>query len=54
MEKTISINELHSFIKNNLPEKLKSDLVEFRILNESDISSCAYFHLRNFINKDKR
>jgi len=37
-----------------LKHKLREDFRELRIIKESDIETCAYYHLRIFLRKDPR
>src|SRR5574341_1265766 len=46
--------ELHKFITRDLEKKLIIDLKNFRIASEADLQSCAYLHLRRYLNKDKK
>ena len=53
MAKRITISALETFIRRNLPEKLRKDLIDFHIIREADIACCVYFHLRKFLHSDR-
>jgi hypothetical protein len=41
----IGLKGVESFIKNDLLEKLRADLVAHRMVKEADAESCAYYDL---------
>ena len=45
-------SSITNFIKNDLPKKLKADLLLLKIVKEADIECSAYFHLRNYIGEE--
>jgi len=43
-------NDWTNFIKGELKEKLKLDLLAMKMFRESDLQACCYYHLRQFAN----
>lgn len=49
---TLLLSEVHNFIRHELRRALRKDLRALKILKESDMECCAYFHLRKFLGRD--
>lgn len=54
MPKLINRSTVGEFIKNKLRDKLRDDLLNIKIIKESDLQCCIYYHLRNFLQQDTR
>jgi hypothetical protein len=53
-QKKINPSQVQNFVRVALKHKLREDFRELRIIKESDIETCAYYHLRTFLRKDPR
>lgn len=42
----MNLNNITSFINNELPLKLQNDLQSLKIIKEADVECCAYYHFR--------
>lgn len=51
--KRIRLIDVESFIKRRLKQKLQLDLRSLRIIKESDLETCTYYHLRKFLRGDR-
>ncbi len=49
-----TLQEIETFIRRRLPQKLLRDLECLRIVKEADIECAAYHHLRKFIGESRR
>ena len=49
-----SLQQIETFIKKRMPEKLRRDLKRLRIVKEADLECATYHHLRRFIGEDPR
>ncbi|MHB8406471.1 MAG: hypothetical protein ACYDCJ_13750 [Gammaproteobacteria bacterium] len=49
-----TLQEIQTFIRKQLPVKLRRDLQYLRIVKEADVECAAYHHLRNFIGESRR
>lgn len=52
--KKVSLGKVEKFLKGELQEILREDLLHYRIFKEADLECCIYFHLRNHLKDDKR
>lgn len=54
--KTMSFKDIQRFIKNQLLQKISSELSidKFGIVSEADLQSTAYFHLKQYLKKNAR
>jgi len=52
--KSHTLQELETFIKKHLPEKLREDLRGIRLVKEADVECATYHHLRRFLGKDPK
>jgi len=48
----VQLSEVQYFVKHTLKSKLQKDLCDLRILKESDVECCAYYHLRRLLKVD--
>jgi hypothetical protein len=53
MANRITISALETFIRRELPDQLRKDLLSFHIIREADLASCVYYHLRRFLRSDR-
>lgn len=49
-----TLQDIQTFIRKRLPDKLRRDLVGLRIVKEADVECAAYHHLRHFTGEDSR
>lgn len=49
-----TLQNVETFLRKRLPEKLHRDLRGLRIVKEADVECAAYFHLRRFLGEDPR
>ncbi len=52
--KKVSLGTVEKFIKGELQQLLREDLLHHRIFKEADLECCVYFHLRKRLEHDKR
>ena len=52
--KKVSLGAVEKFIKGELQQLLREDLLHHRIFKEADLECCVYFHLRKRLEHDKR
>ena len=48
----IKLSAVEAFIKISLRRKLQRDLRKLKIIKESDLETCTYYHLRRFLKSD--
>lgn len=48
----IRLIDVESFVKGQLRQHLQRDLRNLRIIKESDLETCTYYHLRKFLRRD--
>lgn len=49
-----TLQDVETFLRKRLPEKLHRDVRGLRIVKEADVECAAYFHLRRFLGEDPR
>src|SRR5882724_178278 len=49
-----TLQNVETFLRKRLPEKLRLDLRGLQILKEADLECAAYHHLRRFLGEDPR
>lgn len=49
-----TLQNIQTFIRKRLPDKLRRDLQGLRIVKEADVECAAYHHLRRFVGEDPR
>jgi hypothetical protein len=49
---SIGLRGMQTFLSGPLPMKIAKDLRALRIIKEADLECCAFYHLRQFLQKD--
>lgn len=52
--KKMSLGSVEKFLKTELQQLLREDLLQHKIFKEADLECCLYFHLRNRLGGENR